>query len=67
MAAEFEVFRIERRGAVALVWLNRPEKLNAMAPVFFRELPAVLAEAAVDPDHKRAVMAFLDRPGKGSA
>ena len=46
MTAEFEVFRLERRGAVAVVWLNRPEKLNAMAPVFFRELPRVLDEAA---------------------
>ena len=42
----YEVFRLERRGAVAIVWLNRPEKLNAMAPVFFRELPLVLDEAA---------------------
>lgn len=44
--AEFEVFRLERRDAVAVVWLNRPEKLNAMAPVFFRELPQVLDAAA---------------------
>ena len=42
----YEVFRLERRGAVAIVWLNRPEKLNAMAPVFFRELPHVLEAAA---------------------
>jgi enoyl-CoA hydratase/carnithine racemase len=35
--AEFEVFRSERRGSAAIVWLDRPEKLNAMAPVFFRE------------------------------
>jgi enoyl-CoA hydratase len=50
VAAEFEVFRIERRDAAAIVWLNRPEKLNAMAPVFFRELPTVLAEAAAEPE-----------------
>ncbi len=43
---EFEVFRLEPRDSVAIVWLNRPEKLNAMAPVFFRELPLVL-DAAV--------------------
>jgi enoyl-CoA hydratase/carnithine racemase len=46
VGAEFEVFRIERSGAVAIVWLDRPEKLNAMAPVFFRELPRVLEAAA---------------------
>jgi enoyl-CoA hydratase/carnithine racemase len=40
--SEFEVFRIERRDAVAVVWMNRPEKKNAMNPTFFRELPLVL-------------------------
>jgi enoyl-CoA hydratase len=40
--SEFEVFRIERRDAVAVVWINRPEKKNAMNPTFFRELPQVL-------------------------
>ena len=44
--SQFEVFRLEQRGEVAVVWLNRPEKLNAMAPVFFRELPLVLEAAA---------------------
>ena len=39
---EFEVFRIERRDAVAVAWMNRPEKKNAMGPTFFRELPVVL-------------------------
>lgn len=42
MAQEFETFRIERRDAAAVVWMNRPEKLNAMGPTFFRELPVVL-------------------------
>ena len=40
--SEFEVFRIERRDAVAIVWIDRPEKKNAMNPAFFRELPQVL-------------------------
>jgi enoyl-CoA hydratase len=40
--SEFEVFRIERRDPVAVVWINRPEKKNAMNPTFFRELPQVL-------------------------
>jgi len=48
--AELEVFTVERRGNVAIVWLDRPEKLNAMAPTFFRELPLALAEAAADPE-----------------
>ena len=51
---EFEVFRVERRDAVAVVWMNRPEKKNAMSPTFFRELPLVLAELGADPDVRRA-------------
>ena len=36
------MFRIERRDAVAVLWMNRPEKKNAMSPTFYRELPLVL-------------------------
>ncbi len=61
MAAEFEVFRIERRGAAAIVWLDRPEKLNAMAPVFFRELPEVLEAAAADPGTGAVVLTGAGR------
>ena len=46
--SEFEVFRIERSDAVAVVWINRPEKKNAMSPTFFRELPLVLDELGAD-------------------
>jgi enoyl-CoA hydratase len=49
MAAAYETFAIERRpDGVAIVRMNRPEKLNAMNPAFFRELPAVLAELDAD-------------------
>lgn len=45
------MFRIERRGRVAIVTIERPEKRNAMSPAFFHELPQVLdlldADAAV--------------------
>jgi len=47
---DFEVFRIERRDDVAIVWMNRPEKKNAMSPTFFRELPVVLDTLARDGD-----------------
>lgn len=53
---EFEVFRVERREAVAVVWMNRPEKKNAMSPTFFRELPLVLAELGADPDVRALVL-----------
>ena len=53
---EFEVFRIERRDAVAVVWMNRPEKKNAMGPTFFRELPLVLDALARDGDVRAVVL-----------
>jgi enoyl-CoA hydratase/carnithine racemase len=40
---EFETFAVDRIAAgVALLSMNRPEKLNAMNRTFFRELPLVL-------------------------
>jgi len=53
---EFEVFRIERRDAVAVVWMNRPEKKNAMNPTFFRELPRVLEQLHGDGDVRAVVL-----------
>jgi enoyl-CoA hydratase len=44
--ADFETFLIEQHGAIVLVTMNRPEKLNAMSPTFFRELPHVMDAAA---------------------
>ena len=54
--AEFEVFRIEGRDATAVVWMNRPEKLNAMAPTFFRELPLVLDSLSREPELRAVVL-----------
>jgi enoyl-CoA hydratase len=54
--SEFEVFRIERRDAVAVVWMNRPEKKNAMGPTFFRELPRVLDHLGCDDDVRAIVL-----------
>jgi enoyl-CoA hydratase/carnithine racemase len=45
----------ETRDGVAIVTMNRPEKLNAMARSFWSELPATAAELAVD-DGIRAVV-----------
>jgi 2-(1,2-epoxy-1,2-dihydrophenyl)acetyl-CoA isomerase len=38
----FETLRLELRGGVALVTLDRPQRLNAAPPLMFRELGAVL-------------------------
>lgn len=55
LVGEFETFEIELRGAVAVVSMNRPEKLNAMSPTMFRELPRVLSTLA-DGGETRAVV-----------
>ena len=38
----FETLRLELRGAVALLTLDRPQRLNAAPPLMFRELGAAL-------------------------
>ena len=40
-----DVFDVSRGDdGVAIITMNRPAKLNAMGPAFFRQLPQVLAE-----------------------
>jgi enoyl-CoA hydratase len=56
VASEFETIRVERRDQVAILWMNRPEKKNAMSPTFFRELPRVLAELDADPSVRALVL-----------
>jgi len=44
----YEFFEIEKHGQSATLWLNRPEKRNAMGPAFWNELPQVMG--ALDDD-----------------
>lgn len=45
----FQTLTVERDGdGTAFVWLDRPDKLNAMSPAFFAELPLALGELAAD-------------------
>jgi enoyl-CoA hydratase len=53
---------IERRHHVATVWIDRPEKLNAMAPAFWRDLPEVMGRLGEDDDVRCIVIA-----GRGKA
>ncbi len=53
---------LERRDHVAIVWLDRPEKLNAMAPAFWIEFPAALEALGADDETRVVVVA-----GKGRA
>lgn len=45
----YEFFEIEKEGNIALVYLNRPEKRNAMNWSFWRDLPSVVQEINEDP------------------
>ncbi|HEX2566446.1 MAG TPA: enoyl-CoA hydratase/isomerase family protein [Burkholderiales bacterium] len=47
---------VERRGEVALVALNRPERLNAVNEEIRRELPAAVASLEADPGVKAIVL-----------
>lgn len=46
---------------VAIVTMNRPEKLNAMNRLFFGELPQVMAELSADPAISAAVLTGAGR------
>ena len=53
----YETFTIERDGdGTAVLWIDRPDKLNAMDPAFFAELPAALAELDADPEVEVCVL-----------
>lgn len=54
---EFESLRWETAGHVATITLNRPEKLNAMSAVMFREIGEAFEAAATDPDVRCVVLA----------
>ena len=44
MPATYEAFAIETDAHVATLWLNNPERRNAMGPAFWKELPLVFQE-----------------------
>ena len=47
----------ERRGHVSIVWLDNPDRRNAMAPAFWDEFPAVVEAAAADAETRVIVVA----------
>lgn len=57
----YEVLDVERDGFVATLWLDRPEKRNAMGPAFFEELPRAIAALGAD-DGVRAVVVAARGP-----
>jgi enoyl-CoA hydratase len=57
----YEFFEIERHGHVATLWLNRPEKRNAMGPAFWNELPQAMGELDGDDEVRAVVIAARGR------
>ncbi|MCH7960507.1 MAG: crotonase/enoyl-CoA hydratase family protein [Candidatus Hydrogenedentes bacterium] len=56
MSEEYTVIRLDRRGDVAEVVLNNPDRLNAMAPIFFQEIRRVFEEIDQDPEIRVAIL-----------
>ncbi len=52
-----EVLSLETDGHVATLWLDRPEKRNAMGPAFWSDLPRALAAIGSDPEVRVVVIA----------
>jgi enoyl-CoA hydratase len=52
-----EVLSLETDGHVATLWLDRPEKRNAMGPAFWSDLPLAMAAIGSDPEVRVVVIA----------
>ena len=48
---------VERRSHVAIVWLDRPDQRNALAPEFWTTLPGIMEDIGDDPHVRVAVVA----------
>ncbi len=57
----FQNLTIERDGGVAVLWLDRPEKLNALHRALWDSIPAALAHLDADPDVRAIVLAGRGR------
>jgi enoyl-CoA hydratase len=62
MAKTYKVFEIEKKDHVAWVFMNRPDKLNACGPDFWREIVPVMDEMDSDDGVRVVVLA-----GRGKA
>lgn len=54
-SADYEAITLERRGAVAVLTLNRPDRLNAISPTLRDEVHAAVARVKAD-DEARALV-----------
>jgi enoyl-CoA hydratase len=56
-----EVISVEQQGHIATVWLDRPDKLNAMAPDFWVDFPAIIGALSGTEDVRVVVVAARGR------
>jgi enoyl-CoA hydratase len=52
-----EVLSLEIDGHLATLWLDRPEKLNALGPVFWSDLPRAMSTIAMNSEIRAVVIA----------
>ena len=62
MSFSSEVLSIERKGAVGTLWLDRPEKRNAMNSPMWTAFPEAIASLTEDGEVRAIVLA-----GKGKS
>jgi len=60
MAGRYDVFTIEKHGRSATLWLDNPERRNALGAAFWKELPEAVRELEEDEEVRAVVLA-----GKG--
>jgi enoyl-CoA hydratase len=61
MAQSYKVFEVEKKDHIAWVFMNRPDKLNACGPDFWREIIEVMREMDTDDDVRVVVLAGRGR------
>lgn len=57
MTATSDVFSVARDGGVATLWLDSPERRNAMGPEFWADLPRLMEELGDDDEVRVVVIA----------
>ncbi|PCJ64750.1 MAG: enoyl-CoA hydratase [Candidatus Hydrogenedentota bacterium] len=56
MSYEYTAIRLDKTGHIAEVVLNNPDKLNAMAPIFFDEIKMAFEDINQDPEIRVAIL-----------
>ncbi|MCU0576860.1 MAG: crotonase/enoyl-CoA hydratase family protein [Desulfobacterota bacterium] len=57
MTTPYSFYKVEKKGAIAWVFLNRPEKKNAMGPTAWKEIIPIFADIDRDDDIRVAIVA----------